>query len=335
MRRWVIVLLLVMVSAIASAQPARTQRAQETATSVERQVGSLVTKRNALASRYETELKGIDRLKMQRASWKRDRELRDQLSKSLETANQLAAVTRELQQAHTQLAAARRGLVDAIDAELKAGATGARAQQLQKLRGQLVPTVHRAKRIVIPDTEIDPYADPEDLEQQAKALRESEVQLQRQIVGLEQQAKELERVASLRKQHDRAGDLARRDDDQPRRGTPASNQGKGGIAAEDAGPTSGTPGQGGGGSGSGGGPPPSDNRDPSSPSSVESDAPVVLQDVVDPATIDSLQKAQRSGDPAQRAAAAKRARDAVQSRLDQVRAKRAAIEARAKQLRGR
>jgi hypothetical protein len=130
----------------------------------------------------------------------------------------------------------------------------------------------------------------------------------------------------LRKQHDRAGDLARRDDDQPRRGAP-TNPARGGVASEDTSSPAPT-------NGSGGPPPSNDNRDPL-PSSVESDAPVVLQDVVDPATIDSLQKAQRSGDPAQRAAAAKRARDAVEARLAQVRAKRAAIEARAKQLRGR
>lgn len=326
--RWVIVLFLVVASATASAQtPAVTQRAQETAVAIERTVGTLAARRGALAARYETELRAIDRLKTQRASWKRDRELRDQLSKSLETANQLAAVTRELQQAHVQLAAARRTLVAAIDAELKTAA-GARAAQLQKQRAQYAPPAQKARRIVIPDTEIDPYADPEELERQAAALRESEAQLQRQIVGLEAQSKELERVAKLRKQHERAGDLARRDDDQPRRGTPAG--GRGGVASEDASappsPTNGA--------GSGGAPPQGDSRDPA-PSSVESDAPVVLQDVVDPGTIDSLQKAQRSGDPAQRAAAAKRARDAVEARLAQVRAKRAAIEARAKQLRGR
>lgn len=323
MRAWVIALFLVVATATAGAQtPALTQRAQDTATAVERNVNTLAARRNALAARYETELRSIDRLKTQRASWKRDRELRDQLSKSLETANQLAAVTRELQQAHARLAAARRTLVTAIDAELEAGATGARAAQLTRQRAQYAPAVQKARRIVIPDTEIDPYADPEELEKQAAVLRESEAQLQRQIVGLEAQAKELERVAKLRKQHERAGDLARRDDDQPRRGTPAGA--RGGTAAEDsAAPTSGSP------------PPQSgDTRDPV-PSSVESDAPVVLQDVVDPATIDSLQKAQRSGDPAQRAAAAKRARDAVAARLAQLRAKRAAIEARAKKLRGR
>lgn len=329
MRAWVIALFLVVATATAGAQtPALTQRAQDTATAVERHVNTLAARRGALAARYETELRTIDRLKTQRASWKRDRELRDQLSKSLETANQLAAVTRELQQAHARLAAARRTLVTAIDAELKAGATGARAAQLTRQRAQYAPAVQKARRIVIPDTEIDPYADPEELEKQAAALRESEAQLQRQIVGLEAQARELERVAKLRKQHERAGDLARRDDDQPRRGTPAG--GRGGTAAEDsAAPNAPT------GAGSGGSPPPQgDSRDPV-PSSVESDAPVVLQDVVDPATIDSLQKAQRSGDPAQRAAAAKRARDAVEARLAQLRAKRAAIEARAKKLRGR
>jgi hypothetical protein len=65
----------------------------------------------------------------------------------------------------------------------------------------------------------------------------------------------------------------------------------------------------------------------------ESDATVVLAEVVDPSTIDSLHRASRSGDPAQRALAAKKARDAVAARLEQLRQKRAQIEARARQLR--
>ena len=54
---------------------------------------------------------------------------------------------------------------------------------------------------------------------------------------------------------------------------------------------------------------------------------MVLSGVVDSATIDTLTRAQRSGDPAQRAAAAKKTRDAVAGRLEQLRKKRAEIEA--------
>ena len=55
--------------------------------------------------------------------------------------------------------------------------------------------------------------------------------------------------------------------------------------------------------------------------------------MIDRTTIDGLTRAQRSGDPAKRAEAARSARDAVALRLDQLKKKRAQIEARAKQLR--
>jgi hypothetical protein len=55
--------------------------------------------------------------------------------------------------------------------------------------------------------------------------------------------------------------------------------------------------------------------------------------VIDRSTIDGMLRAQRSGDPKQRAAAAAQARDAVAKRLELLKKKRAMIEARAKQLR--
>ena len=59
----------------------------------------------------------------------------------------------------------------------------------------------------------------------------------------------------------------------------------------------------------------------------ESEATVALSGIVDASTIDTLNRAQRSGDPSQRALAAKKARDAVAGRLEQLRKKRAEIEA--------
>src|SRR5882762_11388426 len=50
--------------------------------------------RAPLKKRYRDELDAIDRLKNQRVSWRRDRELRDSLSSSLDTANQLSTVER-------------------------------------------------------------------------------------------------------------------------------------------------------------------------------------------------------------------------------------------------
>ncbi|HEY5937018.1 MAG TPA: hypothetical protein VIU61_20350, partial [Kofleriaceae bacterium] len=296
-------------------------RAYNGSVAAERRVAQVAAYRNQLAGRYDVELRRIDQLKKQRASWRRDRELRDQLSASLETANQLKAATVELKRANDQLVAARRALVAAIDREVSLGPTPPRRAQLAKARAAVAPAGGRTpNRIVLPDTKIDPLADPEELDLQAAALRDTEAELARQVTGLEVQAKELERIVAVRKQHDRASEIARREDDTPRRGSTPNGNGKTlGISdgAEDSSPAP--------------------SADPGgrgdAVTTFESDATVVLAEVVDPSTIDSLHRASRSGDPAQRALAAKKARDAVAARLEQLRQKRAQIEARARQLR--
>jgi len=325
----VMVLLFVWVAfgpTLADAQPAPqiTTRAYNTSVAAERRVVQLAVTRGSLAQRYDLELRKIDQLKKQRASWRRDRELRDQLSSSLETANQLKAATAELARANDQLVAARRALIVAIDRELALAPTPQRRAQLDRARAAVAPARNRTpNRIVLPDTKIDPLADPEELDQQASALRDTEAELARQVTGLEVQAKELERIAAVRRQHDRASEIARREDDTPRRGsTPnggsAKTAGAGGGVEDSGGPPSADPTVRGEGAATG---------------SFESDATVVLAEVVDPSTIDTLNRAQRSGDPGQRALAAKKARDAVAVRLEQLRLKRAQIEARARQLR--
>lgn len=324
MRRWLLVLVIAVASSTASAEPRQAAPSiavtatTETATrSAEQLVTRLAAKREALAKRYQDQLVQIDRLKNQRASWRRDRELRDSLSESLETANQLSAATRELDQARTDLESARRAYLAALDAELGAGASPARAQVLVRARAQLVPQITGApRRIIIPDFEVDPLADPEELEQRAAELRASEEDLGRQLAGLKAQAAELDHLALLRKQHERAGDVFNRDDDEPHHNT-ARPAGESGAPADD-----------GGGAGK-----------PSAPGGVsgsfESFAPIVLADVINASTLVSLEAAQRSGDPGQRAAAARRAGDEVARRIGEVKKRRLEIEARARQLRAK
>lgn len=324
MRRWLLVLAIVVASSTASAESrqvvaslAATAATETAVRSAEQFVTRVAAKREALAQRYQDQLGQIDRLKNQRASWRRDRELRDSLSESLETANQLSAATRELAQAHGDLAGARRAYLVAIDAELGAGAAPARAQQLTRARAQLVPQIKDApRRIIIPDFEVDPLADPEELEQRAAELHASEEDLARQLAGLKTQATELDHLAVLRKQHERAGDLFNRDDDEPHHNT-ARSASEPGTALDE-----------GGGAGK-----------PSAPGwasgSFESLAPVVLADVINASTLLSLEAAQRSGDPGQRAEAARRAGDEVARRISEVRKRRLEIEARARQLRAK
>ena len=334
MFRWLLVLVLAVGSTagIARAQaPAAMQvtaRAQADTAVLEKQVNQLAQQRGALAKTYAEQLEAIDRLKKQRASWRRDRELRDNLTAANDTATKLGAATAELGKASTALAAARRSLIAAIDAELAGKPVPARAAELERVKSQLAPQVpqqQKAHRIVLPDLEVDPTADPEELEAQAKALRDSEAELSRQVVGLEKQASELDEVAKLRKAHERASDLAKRDDDQPQR-TAQSGGSRGGVFGGTAGDDKSAPApEAGGAGGSNGG-----SQGPtglSGGSGFETEATVVLSGVVDASTIDTLTRAQRSGDPAQRAAAAKKARDAVAGRLEQLKKKRAEIEA--------
>lgn len=337
MSRWFLVLVLSVASATGSAMaqsaPATqvTAKAQVDAASVERKVAQLAAQRTQLARAYAEQLEAIDRLKKQRASWRRDRELRDSLSAANDTATKLGAATSELAKANTALAGARRALAVAITTELASNPVPARATELKKLAAVLAPAAPERKvhRIVLPDLEVDPLADPDELEAQAAALRDSEAELSRQVVGLEKQATELDEVAKLRKAHDRASDLAKRDDDQPQR-TAQSGGGRGVLsgAADGKGNDSSPAPESAGGSGGGGTTTTGGGSSgPSGLTGFESDATIVLSGVVDASTIDTLNRAQRSGDPAQRALAAKKARDAVSGRLDQLRKRRAEIEA--------
>jgi hypothetical protein len=338
MLRWPFVLALVMAGSVASAQPSQsvavTDSAEASAKAAERRVSQLASQRSELARRYQDELDAIDRLKTQRASWRRDRELRDSLSSSLETANQLSAVSRELDRARQNLIGARRAYLSAIDGELRSGAAPPRRFALIRAKRTLAPGQPGASarfgqpgptgqsgprdaphRIVVPDFEVDPLADPEELDQRAAELRATEEELNRQIEALTAQAAELDRLALLRKQHDRAGDLFNRDDDEPHRNTVPKDDG--------AGP-----------SGPGGSWGHTPSSGPSGPSSFENYVPIVLADVIDASTLSTFAAAERSGDPARRAEAARKAHDAVAKRIEQVRKKRTEIEARAKQLRG-
>jgi len=320
MCRWLLVLALSVASSTASAEPrqpaafspgaAVTAKAKSTTKLAERQVAQLTELRAMLARRYQEELGAIDRLKNQRASWRRDRELRGSLSDSLETANQLSAAARDLEKAKSALESARRSYLLAIDAELSTSPAPERTRQLGQAKAQLMPQVKDApRRIVIPDFDVDPLADPEELEQRAAELRASEDDLARQLAGLKAQAAELDRLVMLRKQHERAGDLFNRDDDEPHRST-----------ARPSGDSEG-----------GGGKNPSGS--PGTGPNFENFVPIVLADVIDATTINSFAAAQRSGDPTQRAEAAHKTHDAVAGRIEQVRKRRLELEARARQLR--
>jgi len=334
---------------ISAPSPAVVDKAQAQVTTADAKVTQLLGQRGQLTARYQQQLATIDRLKKQKASWRRDRELNTAQADANDTAKRLTALDTQLQTSRKTQVNARAAAVRAIDAEIKAGAKGTRGTQLADLRAKLAPPIPAAKKIVIPDAEIDPLADPQELEQQAAAIAAVEKQLEAQRKGLDVQHKDLALVAELRGAHERAGELATRDDDNPQRGgsrTSGGSRSTETASGADSSPQSGGgAGAGGAGAGGGSGSAPPSNEDPGGGSfggdklttggSFETNVAVALGEVIDRSTIDGLVRASKSGDPKKRAEAAKQARDAVAKRLEQLRKKRQEIEARAKQLRGR
>lgn len=328
--------------ATSAATPAATiTRLQVTIRAAQQRLAQLTAQRSQLRRRLDGQLTAIDRLKNQKASWRRDRELNRAQADANDTAKRLTALDRSVRVAQQQLGNARRAAVAAIDRELAVGVTGPRAVELGKLRVMLAPPAPAPKKIVIPNGEIDPLADAEELQRQAAAIAAVEKQLEAQRIGLDQQQKDLELVADLRSAHERAGELSTRDDDQPHRSAPRSSGSRGdeaataGAPSDDSAGGAGSPGPGSGGSDPGGGGGSFGGDKPSSLTSFESSAAIALGEAIDKTTIEGMLRASRSGDPKQRAAAAKRARDAVAKRLEQLRRQRALIEARARQLRKR
>src|SRR6478736_6696998 len=88
LRFWLTCALLT-VSAVAGAQPAPTvDQAIRGATTADGKLAGLLRQRAQLGERYQAELTAIDRLKKEKSSWRRERELSQNMADSNDTANQ-------------------------------------------------------------------------------------------------------------------------------------------------------------------------------------------------------------------------------------------------------
>lgn len=311
-----------------------TTREAEQVAALERERTQRLAEKARLARLYEGQLQELDRLKQQRASWRRDRLIRDQLRASHDTAAALAVADQRIRRTSAALAAQRQRLVTAVERELAAGPVPERRPILARWRAGAQRQQRRdVKKIVLPDERIDPLADPEELEDHAALLRQGEAELVRELERLDLQAQRYRYMATLSAKRDRAAELRRLDDDQPRRTTGRSS------ATPGAGDEAAAP------------PPVSDGPAPAPPTEdpIDSggmpdegrDSPgdslngldVVLADVVDTSTADALRAADRSGNPAVKARAAERASAQVRARLERLRAQRTRIQERARELR--
>jgi hypothetical protein len=279
---------------------------------------------------YEAQLKEVDRLKKRRSSWRRDNLIRTQLRKAQQTARRLRVISNWLRAMRKRLRSERRSLVITINRELRGEISAKRRAKLLRWRAAARRSLKRkSRKIVLPNSKIDPLADPEDLDAQARRIQQAEKRLAAEIAKLAKRAKRYKRMVALRKKRRRAAQLGRMDDNRPRRTT-----GRGGSGSRGSGEVTGLSSNGDPASGGGASPTPADSdagfidmgEDGGDPS-------VVLADVVDSSTIDELRKAESSNDPKAKAKAAERARKQVQARLERLRKRRKAIQGRAKRLR--
>ncbi|MCW5805412.1 MAG: hypothetical protein KIT31_23785 [Deltaproteobacteria bacterium] len=311
MSRWLLVLVLSVASATAWAQSVPTSRAtvtaraQQTVVDAERRVAAQTTAHGTAVQRYDEHNDAVQRLKREKASWRRERELRDALAEAKSAGDRADVAARELARAQAELLSARRALARAIDDELASNtAAPQRTKDLTKVRAQLAPIVgQRAQRILIP--EVDLSADPEELRDQAAALRKTEAQLQAQLDGLDAQVKKLEDKSDLEMHHNRAKELSSRDDNTP--GQKGSSGGRESVSA--------TPGPGGaGGAGF------------DMAAMFAAATAGALGEVVDSSTLETFQRHWKGNDSKRQLESAKKVRAQVEAQRAKVRADRVKIE---------
>lgn len=308
---------------------ARSDRVQREVLAARNKVRRLAGTIRKLDAAYKGQLADLEKLSRQRASWNRDRKIARQKAASQVTAKRLSAAARQLRSARAQLASARRRLLAALERELAGNSgesAGARTARLRRMRDRLRRELRpRPRKIVVPDIDIDPADDPDDLAEKARILARVEAQLRREQQQLDRRYAYYSRQQRLRLQRERAAEIDRTENTSIRRNPTgvASTSSAGANEADSADPGSD-------GLDDGGSAPPGDfsGRD----SALEASS-VTLADVVDDVTATDLRRASRSTNPATRARATRRARDQVKARLERLRRTRLAIERRARSLR--
>lgn len=310
---------------------------------VTRKVQLQATK-HELQRTYEGQLREIDALKRGRAGWGRDRQIASKKASSQATAERLSKTDAELRGLDRNLVAWRKWLLGKVSLELAGSPSPARRASLEKMRRELAAlTRPPARKIILPDDSLDELADPDELAEQIALIEQAERELQRERNTLEAREKTYARVARLRTQHERAGQLSELDDNDVRRSTgrpeasrTGSNDDSGqepaAEADEDGAGAPADPGSGGG-AGDGGGTDTGDLGGASGGSDFEQSA-IILADVVDSSTVDALKRAAGSSAKA-RAAAAAQARKQVDSRLQRLARSRALIQQHLAKLRKR
>lgn len=316
----------------ALAQVPRTDASAAEVTRLQRLRAAKLGEKRALERTYEAKLRELDRLKRGKASWRRDREIRSSQADSQATAERLSRADQALRAIDASLRRQRQALVAAIDRELGLGPSPGRRVYLGKLRGAVAAALApRVRKILVPDDTLDELADPDQLAEQIALIEQAEAELRRERESLRQREERYTRMARLREQRDRANQLGELEDDQVRR----TGRGDRNLSAEGGEPTDGQQDSfNSGGRDSPGGVPEAAGDDSpdlggAGPTPYEdsgfTESSILLTDVVDVGTLDALRRAGRSASPRTRAAAAARAREQVEQRLQRFERSRALI----------
>lgn len=338
MRRLVPTLLAFAVALVAIPSLARAAEVDDRVAKIsrlEQERAKIDAQRAELEKQLAQKTQEIAKLKKQRSSWNRDQKLKKALAAARDVATALEKRAEAAAKLDQQLKAERKALIAAIDRELAAQPAPAEARRakLVKLRADVQARVGGRRPVRAADEEIDPLDDPEDLDEKAQELADSEAELRAEEARLGKRAEHYRKQAKLQRSRRRADEIDVYDDDQPRRqGSRGGSTGTQGARGDEE-PAPGAPAAENDDDAAGGftGTPPS--PDPGEAVDVGGDPAVVYADVVDPETVRDLERAERSGDPEAQARAAERAQRDIKKRADAIRKKRLEMEKRARELR--
>jgi hypothetical protein len=284
-------------------------------------VSRLVERRAALESEQQALERELSRrsaavaeLKKQRPSWNRDQKLADRLREAKDLASRLEQKAGELHALDAQLGREKKALSAVALRELGGRPPPGPARKAQLEAWRKAGLVTPSRKVEIVDVEIDPLDDPEDLDDKAATLGDSESRLRAEEAVMARRALSLRRQARLAAARERAGQDPF--DDSPRR--PASGANPSTAAGSEGGLSA---------------PAISGEDQPDPRAGADENPALVYADVVDPQTVTELDRAERSGDPEQRAAAAERAVRDLHGRADRLQEKRRAMLQRARALR--
>ncbi|MCP4446631.1 MAG: hypothetical protein GY811_14985, partial [Myxococcales bacterium] len=175
---------------------------------------------------YNKQLGEVDTLKRSRASWRRDRKLREQKARSQNTALALKAADSQLRGQRILVTRERKATVRAVEKELSLGPSAARTQYLGGvLRNARRGLIAKPKKISMPDLELDEFADPEELLEQIALIERAEAKLAQQEASLRRRASHYGHMDALRSKRDRSEELGAFDDDNVRRSTGRTSNG--------------------------------------------------------------------------------------------------------------